>query len=448
MKKTDIVLGFSFGDEGKGRTVQSLCRSALKEGHKPIVVRFNGGPQAAHTVVNDGITHICSSYGSGVLLGVPTYITSDAMYDPICLLNEYRTLLKQGLSKERIPKVYLSSGCHIITPYDVIVGRINKKVTTDGTCGKGIYATWHRDNFMDGGMKLLYPSPEYYFQTEEEKVMEGFKEIIDEVRRFYQADKELFQTLDEEYNLHALESEFLNALTEIHQLGLTEIVNDSLGADVWLEHNSVFDHIIYEGAQGLLLDMDYGFFPNVTPSHTGLLNIIGNYSLGNNHPLKRKETMVYLVTRTYLTRHGNGYMPKYPLHSESGICCGYDFLFSPEYPETNVNNEWQGEFKVGALEVSLLNEAIMRHHLDTYLPRYGTKFSLVITHMDDVREAGVFYYENHGRLMNTKLVESPERLGKRISEEILLDFEKVYYTDSADGDIKDCKIRKRRKITN
>lgn len=63
-----IVLGYTFGDEGKGVTVQWLCKKAIEEGKRPIVVRFSGGPQAAHTINHNGIEHICSSFGKGYIL--------------------------------------------------------------------------------------------------------------------------------------------------------------------------------------------------------------------------------------------------------------------------------------------------------------------------------------------------------------------------------------------
>ena len=73
--------------EGKGKTVQYLCKEAINQGKKPLVVRYCSGPQASHTVVHDNITHVCSSFGSGVLLGVPTLIDGIqvTLIDPIAL---------------------------------------------------------------------------------------------------------------------------------------------------------------------------------------------------------------------------------------------------------------------------------------------------------------------------------------------------------------------------
>ena len=67
-----IVLGSLFGDEGKGATVQFLCKKEIDKGIIPLVIRFSGGPQAGHRVLHNGISHVCSLTGSGVLLNCPT----------------------------------------------------------------------------------------------------------------------------------------------------------------------------------------------------------------------------------------------------------------------------------------------------------------------------------------------------------------------------------------
>ena len=76
--------------------VQWLCKKAIEEGKRPIVVRFSGGPQAAHTINHNGIEHICSSFGSGVLLGVPTMLYDNTYIDPISLVKEYDSLVSKG----------------------------------------------------------------------------------------------------------------------------------------------------------------------------------------------------------------------------------------------------------------------------------------------------------------------------------------------------------------
>lgn len=376
-----IVLGHTFGDEGKGVTVQWLCKKAIEEGKKPLVVRFSGGPQAAHTIFNRGTEHICSSFGSGVLLGVPTMYTKDVFLDPICLMNEYKVLKSKGID----PKIFLAP-CRIITPYDVIAGRNNYKVRTDGTCGKGLYPTFERYNNQEWKGR--------FFDTNRPKLM------LKSVASYYNVDR--MPEYDEMFQEACLEM-----MTDVfkNRPPLTDI-----------------DVLILEGSQGLLLDMDNGFYPHVTPSKVGLNGVPEDYL---------KDAEVYLVTRTYTTRHGNGYTPKsrlpYPLAYKH---------------ETNINNEFQGEFKTGLLEVDLLNRAYERHHIDNYIKKYNMSLNLVITHMDVVRDYNSFkFMANNREMVKLKLRGEKGYDGVANAIQAYLSYEPdhIYYNDSVESNIKQLK---------
>lgn len=330
--KVSVVLGLTFGDEGKGVTTQWLCKEALRFCRKPIVVRFNGGAQAAHTVTLNGEEHICSTYGSGVLLGVPTFLAKDFYFDPISACNEYKTL------KDKSPVLTIHPDCRIVTPYDVIAGVNNAKVISDGSCGKGIFQTFKRYNSAE--FKSLLPN----------KDKDDFLRMyLYQVRNYYQVEK-----------IYELEDLFVQSMRDLPC---------SVAAEPPYEPDT---ELIYEGAQGLLLDMDYGFFPHVTPSHTGLDNI----------PLPNLQgANVYLVTRTYTTRHGNGYEPKHELYWD----------LSKKH-ETNVHNEFQGNFKTGMLEFGLIHCAIDRHHLDVWQKKHDLQYHLMVTHADLPLENGYFDY--------------------------------------------------------
>lgn len=374
-----IVLGHTFGDEGKGVTVQWLCKKAIEEGKKPLVVRFSGGPQAAHTIFNRGIEHICSSFGSGVLLGVPTLLTGDVFIDPICMKNEYDTLVSKGVTPTLIRGFN-----RIITPYDVMAGRSDSKVLSDGTCGKGIYHTFKRyqGNIMHHmGVPMIDPDV-----------------ILALAANHYGLER------DNEYD-DMFRKAYLWMQTE------TAITTPSMlkEYDVW----------IYEGSQGLLLDMDNGFYPHVTPSRVGLNGIID---------LDLQNAEVYLVTRTYTTRHGNGYEPKVPC----------PFNLSKKY-ETNVNNEFQGEFKTGLLEVDLLNSAYERHCIDNYVKKHNMSLNLVITHMDIVKNYNSFKFIADGReIIRLKLrgERGYDSVADAIQAYLYYTPNHVHYNDSVESNIK------------
>lgn len=380
-----IVLGHTFGDEGKGVTVQWLCKKAIEEGKKPLVIRFSGGPQAAHTIFNGGTEHICSSFGSGVLLGVPTMYTTDVYVDPICLINELHVLKDKGVN----PILYMGANM-VITPYDVIAGRESKKVRSDGTCGKGIYATFKKYNECH----YIRSKISKYNCTQSIKFLEG-------ARKFHNLER--IREYDEMFDKSCSE--------------MATIIHNFPSLDD-------YDVLIFEGTQGLLLDMDNGFYPNVTPSKVGLNGILEEY-------LENAE--VYLVTRTYTTRHGNGYEPKYSRRHP----------IKEEY-ESNVDNEFQGKFKTGLLEFELLNKAYERHCIDNYVKKYNMSLNLVVTHLDSccLTPSKIYCFDYVNR--NGDVVFNVGMSAKNPIEEIFGRFElnlnykpdHIYYNDSVESNIK------------
>lgn len=334
--KRKIVLGALFGDEGKGVCVNTLCQQAIKNNKKPLVVRFTGGPQAAHTVWHNGIMHVFSSFGSATMQNVPTLYNNTALIDPICIVNELNVLKSKGFNP-----IYNFSDGLIITPYDVDFCRNDKKTLADGTCGKGVYASLVRS--QSGVGFRLNDNPDI---------------ILDKCAKYYNTER-----------CDNFDQMFTNALNFIRQ---TQTDIDETN----------FDTIIYEGTQGLLLDADLGFVPNVTATNTGLQYLSEN---------KLQNADVYLVMRTYLTRHGNGYMPKqipdYNLDDKS---------------ETNVYNGYQGNFKTGIFDFDLLNEALKRHKLDSYK---NTKFYIYLTHLDTVKRNGKFIYIKNGTICEESFID-------------------------------------------
>lgn len=339
MKKIQMVCGASFGDEGKGKTVQYLCQEAINKGLKPLVVRYCNGPQASHTVVHDGITHVCSSFGSGVLLNVPTliYLETDTAIDPIALSAEYDVLIQKGVN----PKFYIDGSCSVITPYDVIANRNNKDSLNNGTCGCGVWESLNRTH-QSSCLESIWDCVMYS------------EKYLEEVRDYYKVNKQ-----------EKLESKFLSDLSWIkdkiiHWEDCREYVRD-------------FDVIIYESSQGLLLDVDKGFRPYITPARL----------LPNTDDGKFVFTLIddpvdiefYLVTRTYTTRHGAGYQPHEFTADFNGV--------EPSVIETNKTNSYQGEFKTGVLDVDMINRAIDRHCLNNI---ENVKWNLVINHMDCVQD--------------------------------------------------------------
>lgn len=375
--KIKIVIGSTFGDEGKGNIVQWLCKQALDAGKKVAVIRYSGGPQAAHTIYYNGIKHICSSYGAGVLLNIPTILSSNVLIDPISMQKERHELISKGIKS---PKIILDSFCpYIITPFDVYFNQQDSKTLNDGSCGKGINAATQR--ISDG-----------YYSCDP-------LENWNAAKRYYK-DK------------HSLNIELSNELKQIY-----------INAHNWFNRTAQhyfdyrdFDEFILEGSQGLLLDGDFGFNPYTTPSKVGLNGCLTYY--GN------RECEVYFVTRTYLTRHGNGYEPKHP-------------IIIPEWKEeSNITNQFQGVFKTGILEIPLLQRAFDRHNVINTCYKYNISPKLVVTHTDliDKNVINSFALDNNNIVKFNNTEEALDILIKELDG--YLDPQEVYYSDNPNSDIK------------
>lgn len=323
-----------FGDEGKGVTTDYLCRQSIKDnGITPMVVRFSGGHQAGHTVYQiekSGlpIKHVFSSFGSGTLNGCPTYISQFCTVDPIAILNEYNVLVEIGIT----PNLYINPDCPVTTPYDVFYNQNDDKNKKNGSCGRGINSTFRREeNFYSLHVSdLKYPS-----------ILQAKLELISQY-----------------YGFEVYTDRFLEAVKFI--LECPTIILDHV------EDFTTGLSYVFEGSQGLLLDQHHGFFPNVTPSNTGLTNV--------KELINIDEADIYCVTRAYQTRHGNGFMTNTDLPNN----------IKDNVYETNVLNKYQGQFNRSILDLDLLKYALERHKLNSY------KLNLVVTNLDQVLNGTVF----------------------------------------------------------
>jgi adenylosuccinate synthase len=226
------IIGVGFGDEGKGITTDYLCSHS----ENPLVIRFSGGQQAGHTVVLNEKKHVFSNFGSGTLRGIPSYWAKYCTVEPIGLTNELNSLIKKGID----PILFIDERCPITTPYDIHSNQQIEENKRHGSCGVGIGTTINREeNFYSLLFgDLFYPSV-LSIKLNAIRQFYGFKAIV--IDRFYECV---------EYILNC------KNINPIYDLPLG------------------FDNFIFEGSQGLLLDQNIGFFPNVTRANTGSKNIL------------------------------------------------------------------------------------------------------------------------------------------------------------------------------
>ncbi|THV56637.1 adenylosuccinate synthetase [Chryseobacterium candidae] len=327
MKKAQIVIGLGFGDEGKGITTDFLA----SQNPEAVVIRFSGGQQAAHTVMIDERKHVHSSFASGALRGLPSYFTEHCTIHPVFLLNEREELKAKNGNIE----LHIHPLAKVTTPFDVWQNRTNAHNLEHGTCGKGVGATMKRNEspYKLFAIDLIAPR---------QMLMEKLKGIA------------YYYGFADEKEVAELLHPFLEAVDSIDWK-----INDY----TWL---TSFDHLIFEGSQGILLDMDHGVFPNVTYAHTTSKNACEICKL-----LKIEDIEMYYVTRSYATRHGNGWMIN---EKEMNLRNNEE--------ETCTFNEFQKELRTGEIDYRLLNYALK---LDgAYV--FPVKKNLVITCLDQVDE--------------------------------------------------------------
>lgn len=331
MKKALVCLGLGFGDCGKGLFTDYLCSKI----HNPLVIRFSGGHQVGHTVVYNNIRHMFSNFGSGSLRGISTYWSKFCTIEPIRLINELSKLWSYSI----YPILYIDERCPVTTPYDVEANRRKETMNRHGSVGVGYGKTIEREeNFYSlTFLDLFYK--------------DIFLEKLQQIKNYYKVG-----------NLDI--NKFVESCNNI-----IYYFTKTFGIP------KQYKNYIFEGSQGLMLDQHFGFFPNVTRSNLGIKNI---KQLTNN------KLELFLITRAYQTRHGNGYMT-----NEDKI---HNIKINPK--ESNVDNKYQGKFRRSLLDVSLLEYVINK---DEYI-KFNKNKNLCITCLDHIVNEYRFTYD--GNIIN------------------------------------------------
>lgn len=329
--KTTAVIGANFGDEGKGLMTDYFSSPST------VVVRYNGGAQAGHTVVTpEGKRHVFGHFGSGSFAGAATFLSSDFIVNPFVWQKERKALQLLGLD----PRIFFSDTSYLTLPYDMLINQQAERERSGnrhGSCGLGINETMTRciGTGPDDKREKFITSPKD--SLSKEKRMAWYKNVRDVYARRrieelnLKPDNNFFRLFDSD----ALVENFNNAVEEFN--AYNRAVDEREALEVIGAEN-----IVFEGAQGLLLDEDHRFFPHVTRSKTGLDNILTLCKTWNIADID-----VTYATRAYMTRHGRG-----PFPSEDPTLSYED--------KTNVHNEWQGTLRFGRLDIDLLKESIAK----------------------------------------------------------------------------------------
>lgn len=354
-----IIIGANYGDEGKGLAADYFAGQAKGE---ILGVLTNGTAQRGHTVtLTDGRTHVFHHFSSGTFQGADTYICKNFTVNPMIFVKELVELMFKS------NRFYVHPECKVVTPFDMLRNLQERRISgLHNTCGAGYWNTLER---YDSDIEPL-----------------TFGEIIkmDPIQLEY--------SLNQIYKYHF--TEYSPLLTDIDIKGLIQhFIDDIITMARWVEiaNDNILNKygtIIFENGQGLLIGQQnsYANWDFCTPSDTGVY--IPMRIIENNHLLAHDIEVCY-VSRTYLTRHGDG-----PLDH---MCSSQEI--NPEiYDFTNIPNINQGRLRYGKLDTQELRKRIDADFGQTALKtRHYTK-SIMLTHcneyeldsLDDLSDARIY----------------------------------------------------------
>lgn len=342
IKNVKIIIGSNYGDEGKGLATDYFCNPS----EKWLGVLTNGTSQRAHTVDTiDGKHHVFSHFSSGTFQGADTYISEYFVINPITFVNEYLNLQdKFGIA----PKVYIHPDCKIITPFDILANLTEREQSgLHNTCGNGFWKTLERYNEGYGMGRISY------FR----KNKASWIRYLNNIEEYYK-----FKIKDVDLDFNGIKAHFINDLQFVLEHSLI-IGNEIL---------KTYPNIIFENGQGLLIG-EQQFLANwdfCTPSDTGMRYA---YKIIEKSLIKADVEICY-VSRTYLTRHGDG-----------GIFgeCGIEDINKTIIDYTNIPNECQGKLRFGHLDDEQLITRIWKDSSFRGLKQNNYKCSLMLTHWNE-----------------------------------------------------------------
>lgn len=324
MKTAFGVIGANYGDEGKGRNVDAIVRTL---GPGTVVVRSNGGAQAGHTVVApDGRRHVFHHIGSGAYAGAATHLSRFFVHHPMTFMAEHDELQAQGACVD----VTADPRGYVTTPWDMMVNQVLEVArggSRHGSCGYGIGETVGRNEETSFGLTFA------------DLGRPGLEALLVRIRDEWLPERLAVlgvspdgQTAEAIASPRVMDRYLDDCMLFRHAVGMMD------DATLGMARN-----VVFEGAQGLLLDQGGRDFPHVTRSNTGIENMA---AIARQAGIASIEA--HYATRAYLTRHGAGPMP-----DERDLSCWFDVV-----DETNVPNLWQSAIRYGLIDIDALARTI------------------------------------------------------------------------------------------
>ena len=295
MKKVDVILGLQWGDEGKGKVVDVLTP------HYQVVARFQGGPNAGHTLEFNGEKYVLRSIPSGIFQGDKVNVIGNGVVlDPILFKEEAEALARSG--HDLTERLYISKKAHLILPTHRVLDaafEAAKGSSKIGTTGKGIGPTY-TDMISRNGVRVG-------------DIFLDFKKIYEVAKARHE---NILESLGYNYDIDELERQWFEGIEYLKKF---RIIDSEHEINRFLAEDKA---ILAEGAQGTLLDVDFGSYPFVTSSNTICAGACTGLGIGPN-----RIGEVYGIFKAYCTRVGSGPFPT-ELFDETGeaLCrLGHEF---------------------------------------------------------------------------------------------------------------------------
>lgn len=278
MKKVDVVLGLQWGDEGKGKVVDVLTPSYS------VIARFQGGPNAGHSLHFNGKSYVLHTVPSGIFRdNSVNLIGNGVVIDPVILVEEIKHLQRDGI--DVAGRMKISKKAHIILPTHRALDAASeaaKGASKIGSTLKGIGPTYMDKTGRNGLRVGDIVSPEFQARY----------------NRLKSKHEEMLKNYNFQYDITEYETQWMEAIDFLKQIPFIEseyVVNEYIDSD---------HKILAEGAQGSLLDVDFGTYPFVTSSNTVCAGVCTGLGVAPN-----KIGEVMGIFKAYCTRVGSGPFP-------------------------------------------------------------------------------------------------------------------------------------------
>ncbi|ALM07525.1 adenylosuccinate synthetase [Sediminicola sp. YIK13] len=288
----DLLLGLQWGDEGKGKIVDVLTKDY------DIIARFQGGPNAGHTLEFDGIKHVLHTIPSGIFhKNAINIVGNGVVIDPVIFKKELENLKKFNIDIKS--KLFISRKAHLILPTHRLLDAASETAKGKAKIGstlKGIGPTYMdktgRNGMRVGDLEFSDWKEKYRALANKHEDMIGFYNV------------------DIQYDLNELENDFWKAVEELKELTFID------SEETIFQAQRDNKKILAEGAQGSLLDIDFGTYPFVTSSNTTAAGACTGLGVAPN-----KIGKVFGIFKAYTTRVGSGPFPT-ELFNEDGATMG------------------------------------------------------------------------------------------------------------------------------